>query len=169
MAVRILLALVFLGSATPCGAQEAARMTVAEARAAIAEGNRAWGKARVAFDGAAYEKMLAPDFYLALPEGKHSRQEFIQMISDRSSPAKLVRFDASVLTVQPSGADWVAVIQEKLEYEFTAADGKLHKAYSLWITRDGWRKTADRWVITYSEAIGTESWRGTAKPPFQDW
>ncbi len=71
-----------------------------------------------------------------------------------------------MLTVEPSADGWVAVIEEKLEYE--RADGK-GKAYSLWITRDGWKKVDNRWVVTFSEAVGSESWRDGAKPPFRDW
>src|SRR3954466_11624468 len=49
-----------------------------EARKVIQEGNTQWGKARVAHDRATFEKMLAPDFYVQLPDKKVSRQEFIR-------------------------------------------------------------------------------------------
>ena len=115
---------------------------------------------------AARERTLAPDFYVQMPDQKISRQEFLDMISSRPKGGRLVRFDASVLTVEPSTDGWVAVIQEKLEYE--RADGK-GKVYAYWITRDNWKKAGDRWVVTYSEAIGNEAWRDGAKPPFRDW
>ena len=145
---------------------DAPKLSLAEARKIIADGNREWGRARVALDHAAFERTLAPDFYVQLPDRKISRQEFLAMISSNPPSAKLTRFDASVLTVEPSADGFVAVIQEKLEYERT--DGK-GKAYALWITRDGWKKSGDRWVVTFSEAIGNESWRDGAKPPFRDW
>ncbi len=161
------LALLLAVAASP--QEQGSNVSAAEARRIIAEGNMAWGRARVALDRAHFDKMLAPDFYVQFPERRLTRQEFIDMISTAAPGAKLVRFDATVLTVQPSKDGWVAVIHEKLESEFTGADGKTQKAYALWITRDGWRKTGDRWFITFSEAIGNESWRGGARPPFRDW
>jgi hypothetical protein len=155
------------GAGTALG-QPAPKLSLAEARRIIADGNRDWGRARVALDTAAFERTLAPDFYVQMPDKKISRSEFLAMISANPPGAKLVRFDASVLTVEPAPASdgWVATIQEKLEFE--RADGK-GKAYALWITRDGWKKSADRWVVTFSEAIGNESWREGASPPFRDW
>jgi glyoxylase-like metal-dependent hydrolase (beta-lactamase superfamily II) len=135
----------------------------AEARKIIAEGNRAWGRARVAYDRPTFERMLAPDFFVLMRDRKLTRREFIEGISNSGLGAKLTRFDASVLTVQSSADGWTAVICEKLEY-----DTPQGKAYSLWITRDGWKQIKNQWVITSSEAIGSENWIG-AKPPFPDW
>ncbi len=150
----------------PGAEADAPKLSLAEARKIITDGNREWGRARVALDKAAFERTLAPDFYVQMPDQKISRQEFLDMISSHPKGGRLVRFDASVLTVEPSADGWVAVIQEKLEYE--RADGK-GKVYAYWITRDNWKKAGDRWVVTYSEAIGNEAWRDGAKPPFQDW
>jgi hypothetical protein len=144
--------------------QDSSRLSAAEARKIIVEGNRQWGKARVDLDIEAFEKMLAPDFYVQLPGRKLTRQQFIKMISAQMPGAKLTRFDATVLTVQRAKDGWVAIIHEKLEM-----DSPNGKVYSLWITRDGWRKVGDQWVITFSEAIGSETWLGGEKPPFQDW
>jgi hypothetical protein len=81
----------------------------------------------------------------------------------------LVRFDASVLTVEPSSSDWVALILEKLEIERKSADGKTEKEYTVSITRDGWRKLSpDRWVALFSEQLGQERWKG-APPPIANW
>ena len=144
--------------------------TLAEARAAIAEGNRAWGRARVAHDRATFERMLAPDFYVQFPGRRLTRQEFIDQISEGMPGGRLARFDASVLTVEPRGdGAWSAVIQEKLEIERAGPDGRPVKVYSLWITRDVWRLGGGEWRIASSEAIGTEMWRGGARPPFPDW
>ena len=41
--------------------------------------------------------------------------------------------------------------------------------YALWITKDGWKKIGDKWIITFSEAIGRENWWEGIKPPFKDW
>ena len=155
--------------AAPSLAQPAPAISIAEARKIIAEGNLAWGSARVALDRAAFERTLAPDFYVGMPDGKKiTRSEFLEMISSQPKGAKLVRFDASVLTVEPAPSKdgWVATIQEKLEFE--RSDGK-PKVYSLWVTRDTWKKLGDRWVVTSSEAIGDEFWRDGTKPPFKDW
>lgn len=155
-------------AAGPALGQAAPQLSLAEARRIIAEGNREWGRARVALDTAAFERTLAPDFYVQMPDKRISRKEFLDMISVSPQGAKLVRFDASVLTVEPAPASggWVATIQEKLEFERT--DGK-PRVYSLWITRDTWKKLGDRWVVTSSEAIGDEFWRDGTKPPFKDW
>lgn len=138
------------------------------ARKAIVEGNRLWGKARVAYDRAAMEKMVTPDFYVKIGEQTISGKEFLDQVSDQSGP-KLTRFDVEVLTVQRRGDLWVAVIAEKLEIESTAPDGKKVKGYSLWITKDGWKQTGARWQVAFSEAVGWENWRGGKKPPFGDW
>jgi hypothetical protein len=155
------------GAGTAVG-QPAPKLTLAEARKIIADGNREWGRARVALDTAAFERTLAPDFYVQMPDKKISRSEFLSMISANPPGAKLVRFDASVLTIEPAPASdgWVATILEKLEFE--RADGK-PRVYSLWVTRDTWKKLEDRWVVTSSEAIGDEFWRDGTKPPFRDW
>jgi len=60
----------------------------------------------VALDMNTIERMLAQDFYFQLPDRKLTRQEFI----DRMHSLKITRFDASVLTVEPRGNDWAALI-----------------------------------------------------------
>jgi hypothetical protein len=164
------LGVLILAAAAPIFAQQPTpTISPVEARTIIAEGNREWGRARVALDTAAFERTLAPDFYVQMPDGKKiTRPEFLEMISSHPKGGKLVRFDASVLTVEPLPAadGWVATIQEKLEFERT--DGK-PRTYSLWITRDTWKKLGNRWVVTSSEAIGDEFWRNGEKPPFRDW
>lgn len=144
--------------------QDSSPLTAAEARKIIADGNRLWGKARIEYDRETFERMLDPDFYVLIQGRRLTRKEFIDAISVQRPGVKLTRFDASVLTVQQSEGIWVAVIHEKLEMD--SPEGKV---YSLWITRDGWRKVDDQWFITFSEAIGSEQWRGGEKPPFPDW
>ncbi|MDH4271091.1 MAG: nuclear transport factor 2 family protein [Candidatus Aminicenantes bacterium] len=151
---------------TAAGGDYSPRLSAAEARKVIADGNREWGKARVALDQPTFERMLAPDFYVLVQRRKVSRQDFISNISASAPGAKLTRFDATVLTVQPTDYGWVALIHEKLEIERT--EGDREKSYSLWITRDGWKKVDGRWMIAFSEAIGSEQWRNV-KPPFIDW
>ena len=161
----ISIAMLFFSSArSVCGLQDASRVTLAEARKAIAGGNRRWGKARVEFDRKTFESMLAPEFYVKLDNQRHTRQQFIDMISVQTQGVRLVRFDMQVLTVSPADEGWVAVIQEKIELETTGG-----RVYSLWITRDGWKHVDNRWIITFSEAIGSENWFGGEKPPFEDW
>lgn len=151
---------------TPILGQEPPALSRAEARKIIVDLNREWGKARVSFDKPTFERMLAPDFYVQLPDQKLTRREFIDEISAPPRGGKLTRFDVEVFTVEPSGDAWVAVIEEKLE--FARADEK-ETVYSLWVTRDRWKKFGDRWMALSSEAIGNESWRDGAKPPFRDW
>jgi hypothetical protein len=134
--------------------------------------NRAWGSARVAYDSAAYERMLTADFYVQMGGRRLTRAEFIRMVSTRPPGGKLVRFDNPILTLtkEPEKDEWVAVVLEKLEFERTKPDGSgTDKVYSLWITRDGYRRAGAGWQIMYSEAIGSENWTGGSKPPFRDW
>lgn len=144
-------------------------MDAGAARAKIIELNRIWGKARVDYDKQTMEKMLAPDFYVQIDDQKISRKEFIDEISKADPNFKTVRFDVQVLTVRKNGDHWDAVIAEKLEGERTDAQGKKHKAYSLWITRDGWKPEGDKWMALYSVACGFENWVGGKEPPFKDW
>ena len=160
----ILLAFLIILMWSDSKGQDSPSISQAEVREIIAEGNRIWGKARVEFDKEMFEKMLAPDFYVKIRDQRLTRQEFIDRISIQSPAAKLTRFDATVLTVQPIGDEWVAVIHEKLELK--TADGTL---YSLWITKDGWKKVGNEWLITFSEAIGFEQWGDGKKPPFPEW
>jgi hypothetical protein len=159
IAVFLLLSTSLLGQASPA-------VSRAEARKIIVDLNREWGKARVAFDKPTFERMLASDFYVQLPDQKLTRREFIDEISAPPRGGKLTRFDVEVLTVEPSGDAWVAVIEEKLE--FARADEK-GTVYSLWVTRDRWKKFGDRWMALSSEAIGNENWRDGARPPFPNW
>jgi hypothetical protein len=144
------------------------QVSVSEARKSIAEGNIEWGKARITLNKAVFQSMLAPDFYVQLADKRLTRKEFLEMISDVNPNLKLARFDATVLTVEPSGDLWSATIKEKLEIDILAGPHKGEKAYSLWVTRDKWREESGKWMITSSEEIGHEDWVG-ATPPFQDW
>jgi Domain of unknown function (DUF4440) len=166
----MLVAIVAVASLAHPVAGQASPTGVAAAREAIAEGNRVWGRARVAHDRATFERMLAPGFYVQSAQGRMTREEFIDMISTGMPGTTLTRFDASVLTVQPAAdGGWSAVILEKLEMERPGPDGRPMKAYSLWITRDGWKQDEGRWQITSSEVIGMQMWRDGATPPFDDW
>ncbi len=56
---------------------------------------------------------------------------------------KIRRFDASALTVELRGNDWVALISEKGEVETKDDRGKTSKGYIMLVARDGWRKLND--------------------------
>ena len=153
----------------PTTAPPPGEMTAEAARAMVVEDYREWGRARVAYDRAAMEKMLAPDLYIQVGEQRISRQEFLDQVSTPRPGAKLVRFDVDVLTVQrKKDGGWLAVIAEKLEVERTGADGNTTKDYSLWVTRDTFKEIDGHWMFTSSEASGFETWCGQ-KPPFADW
>jgi hypothetical protein len=161
----------FLAVAIPATVVGEGSQTVSreEARKVIQEGNIEWGKARVALDKNTFEKMLAADLYVQLKDRRLTRQQFIDLISSFPPGVTLTRFDASVLTVEPNGHDWVAIILEKFEIERKGADGKTEKEYSAWVTRDGWRKVSnDKWLILFSEEVGQERWKGTP-PPLANW
>jgi hypothetical protein len=151
---------------TAAGGDYTPRPPIAEARKLIIDGYREWTRARLALDKPTFEKMLAPDFYVQGRATKMSRQDFLNNISANVPGSKMTRFDVTVLTILPTEYGWEAIIQEKVEAERTG--GNQEKGYSLWITRDGWKKADGQWMITFSEAIGVEQWRGV-KPPFIDW
>ena len=98
-----------------------------------------------------------------------TRAEFIDEVTRDNRRATLRRFDAQVMTLQENGKDWTVVITEKLEFDLIDADGVSRKIYSFWVTQDGCRKTGSQWQVTYSEAIGYETWRSGTTPPFSDW
>jgi len=169
MLCHVLLPLVlFSTSAHAPVAQAAKDMDAASARQKIIDLNKMWGKARLAFDTATYEKTLAPDFYVEIDGQKQTRKQFIDEISKQNPKVKFLRFDVDVLTVMKNGDHWDAVIGEKLEAEFPGKDGAQHHGYSYWVTRDGWKQTGDQWQALYSIAIGHENWMD-AKPPVVGW
>ena len=152
-------------SAQVRGTVTAATVTAAEARKIIGDGSREWSRARVALDKKTFEEMLAPGFYIQQPGRRLTREEFIDGISVERPGQKLKRSDAAVLTVQLTSDGWVAIIQEKLEFENPGGN----TGYSLRISRVGWKQEGNRWMITFSEVVGHENWTGGAKPPFPDW
>lgn len=145
-------------------------VNAAQARDIITDGNRVWGRARLEFDRAVFERMLTGDFHVQIdPDNRLTRQEFIDQISTMRPNLRLTRFDATVLTVEPDGDDgWAALIQEKVESQGNLMDGTPFHSYSLWITRDGWRRIGDEWKIAYSNAVSVERWQNT-RPPLPNW
>lgn len=140
----------------------------AAVRKEITAGYDLWGKARLAFDKPTYDKMLTPDFYAQLPQRKLTRNEFIDAIATKNPQVKFLRFDSQILSLTKEGDTWIAVITEKMEIEIKGKDGQPDsKRYSLWITRDGWKKPDGHWMVAFTEAIGTETWR--EKPPIPGW
>jgi hypothetical protein len=124
----------------------------------------------VAMDRDRLESMLAPEFKVMTGDETLDTVQFLDEVTVGGDGVRLDRFDVRVLSVQQDGDAWVAVIEEKLAYELKVGDGsRPKKAYSLWVTRDGFRQAGGKWLITRSEAIGWETWRGVRKPPFKDW
>lgn len=140
-----------------------------EVRDELAAVGAQWDAARTSFDVAAFERMLAPDFWVQIGSEKIPRAQFIDMISKSRPEARLVRFESRILTLTREKDVWAAVVLEKLEAEVKGADGKTGKNYSLWVTRDRFRKDAQGWTCLSSEALGSESWSGGQVPPFDDW
>jgi hypothetical protein len=140
-------------------AQSAPAVSSAEARKAI--------QAHVAMDKNTIERMLAPDLYVQTPDRKLTRQEFIDAIFSR--PYALTRFDATVLTVEPRGNDWAALVLEKLEGEIKDNSGKTSKIYVMGVVRDGWGKLNDnQWTLLWSEQLGQQLWEEQI-PPIANW
>lgn len=161
----ILLLCPLLVPAAPEPAQSRALVVRDELTAVYAD----WAKARTSLDEAAFERMLSPDFWVQIGPQRLTRAQFIAEISRAIPGARLVRFDPRILTLGEEHGDWYAVITEKLEVEFELPDGKKQRSYSLWVTKDGFRKDGERWTILSSEAIGWERWEGGQEPPFDDW
>ena len=138
--------------------QSSQTVSRAEARKAIQAGYVEWAKARLAMDKNTIERMLAPDLYVQTPDRKLTRQEFIDALFSR--PYTLIRFDVTVLTVEPRGNDWAAVVLEKLEGESKDKDGKTSKIYVMGVARDGWGKLNDnQWTLLWSEQLGQQRWK----------
>ena len=149
------------------GAQSAPAVSPAEARKAIEAGYTEWAKARLAMDKNTIERMLAPDLYVQTTDRKLTRQEFIDGIFNR--PYTLKRFDATVLTVEPRGNDWAALVLEKLEGEIKDNSGKTSKIYVMGVVRDGWGKLNDnQWTLLWSEQLGQQLWEEQI-PPIANW
>ncbi len=144
-------------------------LSLTAVRAAIGEGSKKWSRARVEYDKEAMEALTAPDFYVSLYGKKIDREQFIRDCSTKGPGARLTRFETEILTVRKDEKGWTAVIGEKVEFTMTGPDGEARKAYSYWVTRDGWRQEGEKWLCTYSEAIGHENWRGGSKPPISGW
>ena len=154
--VSTLLAVIVTAAA---GTQSAPAVSSAEARRAI--------EARVALDKNTIERMLAPDLYVQTPDRKLTRQEFIDAIFSR--PYTLTRFDATVLTVEPRGNEWAALVLEKLEGEIKDNNGKTSKIYAMGVARDGWGKVNDnQWTLLWSEQLGQQQWK-EERPPIANW
>ena len=150
-------------------AQAPPKPTNAEVREAVTQWNDEWAKARLATDTATFQRML-PAAYVAIMNGDTmSRQQFLAGISAPPAGLKLARFDVKVLTVAETPTGWAAVIEEKLEIDRTGADGKTTRTYHVWVIRDLWKQVDGRWMLESGEVIGTEGWRGGARPPFRDW
>jgi hypothetical protein len=145
------------------------QLTPAEARAAINATYAKWGRARVELDRKTLDSILAPDFYVSLYGRTISREKFLNDISQERPGARLTRFDTDILTVRKTEKDWTVVIAEKLEITIPGVDGETGKACSYWVTRDGWRKDGEKWLVTYSEAIGHENWEPGVTPPIKGW
>jgi len=160
--VSTLLAVIVTAAA---GAQSAPAVSPAEARTAIQAAYAEWAKARVAVDLKTIERMLAPDFYFQLPDRKFTRQEFI----DRVHSLKITRFVETVLTVEPRGNEWAALVLEKLEGEIKDNNGKTSKIYAMGVARDGWGKVNDnQWTLLWSEQLGQQQWK-EERPPIANW
>ena len=150
-------------------APKQAEPTLADARAAIDATYVGWGRARVELDRQTLDSILAPDFYVSLYGRKISREEFLNAISLEHPGHRLSRFDVEVLTVQKSEEGWTAVIAEKIEVTIVGSGGETQKRCSLWVTRDGFRKQGDEWLVTSSEAIAHQDWAPGTTPPIRDW
>ncbi len=172
VAILFLLPLLPPASALVEDEQEAPKQsepTLAAARAAIGATYVRWGRARVELDKEMMDSILSSDFYVSLYGRKISREKFISDISQERPGSRLTRFDTDILTVRKTEKDWTVVIAEKLEITASGPDGETRKAYSYWVTRDGWRKDGDKWVVTFSEAIGHENWEPGTTPPIKGW
>ena len=148
-------------------AQSAPAVSSADARKAIEAGYAQWAKAVVApMDKKTVESMVGPDLTVQTATRKLTRQEYLDALFSR--PLSLTRFSATVLTVEPRGNDWAALVFEKIEGETKGEDGKITKVYIMGVARDGWGiLNGNQWGITFSEQLGKQQSQGT--PPVANW
>lgn len=140
-------------------------------RAQLTAVNKAWSAVRLTFDSAAADRMLTPDFFVLMNGRRVSRQEFIGMVSQRQPGVKLARFDNPILSITKDADkdEYTAAVMEKIEYERPREDGSgVDRMYSLWITRDTYRRVGSGFQIVSSEAISSQNWLGQ-KPSIADW
>lgn len=153
------------------GARPPAVFDDARIRAELTAVNKAWSAVRLSFDSAAADRMLTPDFHVLMNGRRVSRQEFIGMVTQRQPGVRLARFDNPILSItkDPEKDEYTAAVMEKIEYERPREDGSgVDKMYSLWITRDTYRRVPSGFQIVSSEAISSQNWLGQ-RPPFADW
>ena len=112
------------GASTPTQEQ-----SLADVRAELTEAYSNWGRARVEIDEEAYERTLAPDFYVLLNGERVSREGFLGMIS---RPSGLARFDVEVLTVRPKDGAWEAVIVNATELAASISVSSVSSKSALW-------------------------------------
>ncbi len=168
----ILASLLGLAIATPGSVPQVGADDPDTIRRELTAMNTSWSAVRLAYDSGAADALLLPTFYAALRDRRATRAEFITAVATRSPTSKLVRFDNPILTIikGDSANEWVALVLEKLEYDRTAPDGTVSRAYAMWITRDGYRRVAPgQWRFMYTQEVMRESWTGGRKPPFADW
>ena len=149
-------------------AQSTPAVSSAEARKAIESAYVAFGKAAVApMDKNTVERMLAPDLYIQTATQRATRQEYLDYLYTR--PLNLTRFDATVLTVEPRGNDWAAIVFEKLEGQIKDKSGKTSKIYIWGVARDGWGQRNDnQWTVLFSEELGGPQ-TSEEIPPIPNW
>jgi hypothetical protein len=128
-----------------------------------------WATARVKIDNAAFEKALAPDFYVQLPGRRLNREQFMERISQYPPGVTLKSFRNEVLTLEKVGDAWVGYILEKIEYARDNGDGTQTPVYALWVTRDGWRHAYGDWKALFSEAVGVQHWTNGERPQLAGW
>lgn len=167
MKIPLVLALLAFASIHP--GQGGQPSELARVREELADVGARWDAARTSFDTAAFERMLAPDFWVQIGAEKLTREQFVGMISKPQPQARLVRFESRILTLAREGDVWAAVVLEKLEAEVAGPGGAKGKSYALWVTRDRFRREGEGWTCLSSEALGSQSWGGGETPPFDDW
>ena len=164
------LALGLLCLAVPATAQtDTTRPSPAAMREIVVRWNADWARARLSKDTAALERMLHSSYTARFGPTTMSRAEFLESAKSPPPEITLTRFEPLVLTVQADSAGYTAVIQEKLEFTRRADDGTLDRRSALWVIKDRWERVGGTWQLVLGEVVGNETWRGGARPPFQDW
>jgi hypothetical protein len=139
------------------------------AKLGVEKAETQWATARVKIDNTAFEKALAPDFYVQLPGRRLTREQFMERISQYPPGVKLKSFRNEILTFEKVGDAWVGYILEKIEYARDKGDGTPALSYALWVTRDGWRYVGGEWTALFSEAVGVQQWTNSDRPTLTTW
>ena len=95
----LVLPVVFLLAHSGAPRGSSAESELARVRDELGAVHAEWDAARTSHDTAAFERMLAPDFWVEIGPQKLTRAQFIEEISRKRPGSRLARFESEALTL----------------------------------------------------------------------